>query len=207
MRVLARALVVALSSAALVAALAMTRLHPLRWLIALAVPLALSCESLWAVPWDATHSPEPLGWDFLAIAICALLGMMASSLIIWRLGSRLAPANNVPPGSSRAAKPLVCLGVVLFVALLAWLWWQFRPGNDPGDLAGGFAPKLALPPAALLVATVLTAVGTTRLPGVVPRATGQTPAADFAFAAIGVLVSVVGTTLCITIAAEIALRL
>jgi len=206
LRILARAAVVAVSSAALTAALAMTRMHPFRWLIALVVPLALGCESLWALPWNAQRSPELIGWNLFAVAACFVLGAMASFLVIWRLGGQLAPRDMPASVKSPAAKPPLVLGLVLFAALVAWLWWQFRPGNDPGNLAGGFSLKLALPPLVLLVATVLTVLGTIRQSSV-PTAAVSASLPDRALAIIGVLASVVGVTLCVTIGAEIALSL
>ena len=207
LRLLARALVVAFSSAALVAALAMTRLHPFRWLMALVVPLALAYESLWALPWNPVTSPESIGWNALAVAIGSLFGAMTSCLLIWRLGGQLAP-RNVPTGaSSQAAKPLLCFGLILFAALLTWSWWQFRPGNDPGNLAGGFTLKLLLPAAVALIGTVLTVLGTIRMPSVLAPANDKIRTPDFGFAVIGVLASIVAVTLWITVAAEIALAL
>lgn len=207
LRLLARALVVAVSSAAAVAALAMTRLHPFRWLIALTVPLALALELHWALPWNPASAAEASTWDLLALAACFVLGAMASSLVIWRLAGQLAPREAPAPAQKRAAKPLLISGLVLFAVLVAWLWWQFRPGNDPGNLAGGFALKLLLPPLVLLISTALTVLGTVRLPSVTAPTAPSAPAPDLAFAVVGVLASVVGITLCVTLAAEIALSL
>jgi len=204
-RMLARGLVVALSSAAMVAALAMTRLHAFVWLIALVVPLALAYETIWALPWNATSSPDSAGRDFFAVAIYFLLGAMASSLLIWRLGGRLASRDISTPRTSPEAKPILIFGVVLFVALLSWSWWQFRPGTDPGNLAGGFAIKLVFPPIVLLISTALTVFASMRLPNVVVPPSGSIFAPDLVFAVIGVLASVFQITLCVTIAAQIAL--
>lgn len=207
LRILARAAVVAISSAALTAALAMTRMHPHRWLIALVAPLALGYESLWASPWNAARSPESIGWNLFAVASCFVLGAMVSLFVIWRLSGQLAPREMPASAKSQVAKPLLVLGLVLFAALLAWVWWQFRPGNDPGNLAGGFSFELVLPPVVLFIATVLTVLGTMRLCSVPTAAAAGTPSPDHALAIIGVLASVVGVTLCVTIAAEIALSL
>ncbi|HXW65746.1 MAG TPA: hypothetical protein VEK74_11730, partial [Burkholderiaceae bacterium] len=167
----------------------------------------LGYESLWALPWNAARSPESIGWNLFAVAACFVLGAMASLLVIWRLGGQLAPREMPASVKSQAARPILVLGLVLFAALVAWLWWQFRPGNDPGNLAGGLSLKLVLPPIVLLTATVLTVLGTMRISGAPAAATASGVSADHALAIIGVLVSVVAITLCVTIAAEIALSL
>ncbi len=207
LQILARAAVVAVSSAALTAALAMTRMHPFRWLIAFVVPLALGYESLWALPWNPARSPESIAWNLFAVAACFVLGAMASLLVIWRLGSQLAPRQMSTSAKLPGAKPLLMLGLVLFAALVVWLWWQFRPGHDPGNLAGGVSLKLLLPAFVLLIATVLTVLGTMRISSVPAAPMASASSRDRALAIIGVLASVVGVTLCVTIGAEIALSL
>jgi hypothetical protein len=208
LRLLAPALIVAVSSAAIVAALTLTRLFYFRWLIAIAVPLAVSFESYWTSPWNGTGSAGQLWWaSFLTIGGGFVAGAIASSIVVWLLSRRLP---QPPPTDERwklKGKPLLLSGLGLFVALIIWTWWQFRPGNDPGNLAGNLDLRLALPPLALLLSTVLVLLGSVRLPSGLFPTVGRDQVADIALAVTGVLTSVVGITLCVNIAAEIALGL
>jgi hypothetical protein len=204
MRLVATALFAAASSAAIVAALTMTPLGYFRWLIALAVPLAVSFELYWGAGGygaEVDASPETAAAQIVA---CLVSGIAASCMVAWLLGRRAVMYAPSSISVARTGKPLVLLGLGLFATFIAGVRWLFRPGNDPRGLAGGLVLELAAP-LTLLLATALLILGTLRLLEERSTESQSAKVTHVALGIAGVLASAAGITLCLNIAADFAL--
>jgi hypothetical protein len=87
----ASALIVAVTAAAIVACLTMTRLYVLRWLLAFLVPFALAYTLYWAPVWRGASSAEYSAWAFLVISVWFISGAVACLIVVGLIGTGDAP--------------------------------------------------------------------------------------------------------------------
>jgi hypothetical protein len=159
-------LAVALSSAAIAAALALTSLGRFAWVVALVTPLAATAAARGLLPWNPARALAAPGAGLAQAGAMLAAALAACALAVWgarRFGSGLAPRAAQPWPHARA---MLLAAFVLLAGLGAWLWWQFLPGRDPGNPEEGFAVKWILCLLALLASTALALWGTLRLPRV-----------------------------------------
>ena len=203
-----RVLVVALSSAAIAAALCLTRLARFRWVIAVVTPMAAAEASSLLLRWNPEEALAGRGAAAAALGFSFLSGLLASAMAIWgarRFGAGLAPSPAAP---KPYASGLLLAAIVVLIALAGWLAWQFAPGRDPGNPAAGLALKWVFCLAGLLLATALALVGTAGLPSVALGSDGEHGTVwQKALPIAAVAGSAALVTLCLHLAAEFALAL
>jgi hypothetical protein len=82
------ALIVAVASAAVVSALLITRLYPLRWPLVLLVPSAISYALYWAPVWSGADPSEYSSWAALVILLWSIAGAIACAIVVAVIGRR-----------------------------------------------------------------------------------------------------------------------
>jgi hypothetical protein len=171
-RWLATSLLVAVSSAAIVAALIMMPpLDRFRWLLALATPLAVAFEAYWSSGSGLAQSAQDLASRAAALCVWLLCGTLVSLLVAWLLEPRAlahsrARASSdftrrrILPRSRRSSvgKALILAGLGLFTVLIVAMAWLFRPGQEPTQRMGELSVLAA--PLGLVLATILVMRGT-----------------------------------------------
>lgn len=206
-RLITGALLVAVSSAAVVIALLMMPLARYRWVVALATPLALTYELHSTRDWLELGRPGGPGegaasWD----AVWFICGAAASALIAWRWRQGAMTRVRAPPVRGSAVPVVMTVGMVLFAALGVWMWAAFQPPHDTGGLATELRMDAAAP-VTVVLATLLTVVGTGQMLYERASCPERHPAARRTTELLGVLVSIVGVTLCVNVLAEVVFAL